>query len=89
MASNAPTPEPSTAPILVDQSLDDADSSYGGEGDAASETTSLYSAITKHVYENGRRYHSYRAGTYWYHFSLCLSLYLRSDASNIGAQMMK
>jgi SAM-dependent methyltransferase len=25
----------------------------------------LYSAITKYVYQNGRRYHSYRQGTYW------------------------
>jgi hypothetical protein len=64
MALNALTP----APISVDESLNDADSSYGGEGDAVSETTSLYSAITNHVYENGRRYHSYRAGSYWYHF---------------------
>ncbi|KAH8769255.1 S-adenosyl-L-methionine-dependent methyltransferase [Hyaloscypha finlandica] len=61
MALNASTP----APISVDESLNDADSSYGGEGDAVSETTSLYSAITNHVYENGRRYHSYRAGSYW------------------------
>merc|ERR1712098_644272 len=45
--------------------FDDNDSSYGGDSDAASETTSLYSAIFRHVYENGRRYHSYRAGTYW------------------------
>lgn len=61
-ALNASTP----APILVDETLNDADSAYGDEGDAVSETTSLYSAITKHVYENGRRYHSYRAGAYWY-----------------------
>jgi len=42
----------------------DNDSSYGG-GDAASETTSLRSSIARYVYENGRRYHSYRAGAYW------------------------
>jgi hypothetical protein len=68
MALNASTP----APISVDESLNDADSSYGGEGDAVSETTSLYSAITNHVYENGRRYHSYRAGSYWYHSPLAI-----------------
>lgn len=49
--------------LYVDESFDDNDSSYGA--DDASETTSMYSAITKYVYENGRRYHSYRAGTYW------------------------
>lgn len=52
--------------ILVDESLDEADSSYGDDGDDQSETNSLYSTITKYVYENGRRYHSYRYGTYWY-----------------------
>jgi hypothetical protein len=52
-------------PIRIDDALDDADSSYGGDSDEGSETTSLYSAITKYVYENGRRYHSYRYGTYW------------------------
>jgi hypothetical protein len=51
--------------IRVDESLNDTDSSYGDEGDQQSETTSLYSNITKYVYENGRRYHSYRYGTYW------------------------
>jgi len=67
MAQNAET-------IPVDETLNDADSAYGDEGDAASETTSLYSAITKHVYENGRRYHSYRAGAYWYHFPSSLKI---------------
>jgi hypothetical protein len=51
--------------IRVDESLDDEDSSYGDDSDRESQTTSLYSAITKYVYENGRRYHSYRYGTYW------------------------
>lgn len=55
---------PAEVPLRVDD-FDDNDSSYGGDSDAASETTSLYSAIFRHVYENGRRYHSYRAGTYW------------------------
>lgn len=57
-------PPPQEVPLRVDE-FDDNDSSYGGDSDAASETTSLYSAILNHVYENGRRYHSYRAGTYW------------------------
>jgi hypothetical protein len=60
---------PTAATISVDESVNDADSSYGDEGDAVSETSSLNSTITRNVYENGRRYHSYRAGAYWYHFS--------------------
>ncbi|OWP04674.1 hypothetical protein B2J93_5693 [Marssonina coronariae] len=62
-----PPPQPTLPPthdlpLRVDN---DNDSSYGGDSDTVSETTSLYSAITRHVYLNGRRYHSYRAGTYW------------------------
>lgn len=48
--------------IPVDDDLD-ADSTY--ESDAASDTTSLRSAAMSYLYENGRRYHSYRAGSYW------------------------
>jgi hypothetical protein len=44
--------------IRVDESLGDTDSSYGDDSDRESQTTSLYSAITKYVYENGRRYNS-------------------------------
>lgn len=54
------------APIQVDESLDDVDSAYGGDDDQRSETTTLCSAITKYVYDNGRRYHAYRYGAYWY-----------------------
>ncbi len=53
--------------IQVDSDLSDrsdADSSYGYDDDSES-TQSLYSSITRHVYENGRRYHSYRQGSYW------------------------
>jgi hypothetical protein len=32
---------------------------------SASETTSLTSSITAYRYENGRRYHAYKAGEYW------------------------
>ncbi|KAH7378901.1 hypothetical protein BKA64DRAFT_765812 [Cadophora sp. MPI-SDFR-AT-0126] len=62
-ATSPPAPAPQEVPLRVDD-FDDNDSSYGGDSDAASELTSLYSAITRHIYENGRRYHSYRAGTY-------------------------
>jgi hypothetical protein len=44
--------------------IGDNDSTCGGD-DTASETTSLRSHIAAYVYENGRRYHSYRAGSYW------------------------
>lgn len=49
--------------IRVDESLSDIDSAYGD--DTESQTTSLKSSVTQYVYENGRRYHSYRSGTYW------------------------
>ncbi|KAF2810341.1 SAM dependent methyltransferase [Mytilinidion resinicola] len=41
----------------------DADSSYG-DGDGASETTSLKSSIYNYQYRNGRRYNGFRAGEY-------------------------
>ncbi|CZS95211.1 related to TAM domain methyltransferase [Rhynchosporium agropyri] len=63
-SQSQPQTNPASHEVRVDN-FDDNDSSYGGDLDAASETTSLYSLITRHVYENGRRYHSYRAGTYW------------------------
>jgi hypothetical protein len=50
-----------TGSISIDS---DRDSSYG-DSDAASETTSLRSAVLNYIYENGRRYHSFRAGAYW------------------------
>ena len=43
---------------------DGLDSAYG-EGDSASETYSLLSAVTNYVYENGRRYQSYCSESYW------------------------
>ena len=74
--------EPPDEPLQVDE-LDDNDSSYGG-GDDESQTTSLKSSITTYVYENGRRYHSYRQGLYWYgSFSLgaWLSAYAAGGAA--------
>ena len=50
-----------TIPVNDDEGLDSA---YG-EGDEASETHSLLSAVTNYVYENGRRYQSYRSESYW------------------------
>ncbi|KJK67812.1 Methyltransferase domain protein [Aspergillus parasiticus SU-1] len=42
----------------------DAESGYGES--AQSEWTSLRSSIMNYHYENGRRYHAYHAGSYWY-----------------------
>ncbi|KAG9784220.1 hypothetical protein KCU88_g2848, partial [Aureobasidium melanogenum] len=46
---------------------EDVDPGYwdDDEADLESQTTSLYSAIWEHVYENGRTYHGYRSGSYW------------------------
>lgn len=33
---------------------------------SASDTTSLNSEITSYRFENGRRYHAYKEGAYWY-----------------------
>ncbi|KAK2738257.1 hypothetical protein FQN57_007120 [Myotisia sp. PD_48] len=52
------------SPIQIED-YNDYDSSYGDDSDRESQTTSLYSEITNYVYANGRRYHSYRHGTYW------------------------
>lgn len=48
--------------ILVDFEQD----STLGDDDNVSETMSLRSSVMEHVYENGRRYHSFRQGAYWY-----------------------
>ncbi|KAF2452464.1 putative methyltransferase [Lineolata rhizophorae] len=58
-----PVQSPPASPTRADFVSDD-DSSYG-DTDTASDTTSLRSAIANYVYENGRRYHSYREGAYW------------------------
>lgn len=42
----------------------DYDSAYG-ESLQASDLGSITSEISKHRYENGRRYHAYRDGAYW------------------------
>jgi hypothetical protein len=80
MADPVPVPKPEAEPEVQPEAQDageegiqvdsefhdtsDADSSYSWDDDSSS-TQSLYSAITRHVYENGRRYHSYREGAYW------------------------
>jgi hypothetical protein len=44
---------------------DDVDSAYGGEDSEADTTTTLKSAVTNYIYDNGRRYNSFRSGSYW------------------------
>jgi hypothetical protein len=49
-------------PIDTDQ---DADSAYGDDEDALSDTTSIASTIMRHRWENGRRYNKFREGEYY------------------------
>lgn len=43
----------------------DIDSAYAESIGAYSESTSLSSSVFNYQYENGRRYHSYKAGQYF------------------------
>jgi hypothetical protein len=43
---------------------DDEDYDSGMEDGASVESASLQSSILNYIYENGRRYHAYRAGEY-------------------------
>ncbi|BCS17505.1 class I SAM-dependent methyltransferase [Aspergillus puulaauensis] len=49
--------------LEVDNTQDDSSSVFSD--DYQSELTSLRSSIMDYRYENGRRYHAYRAGSYW------------------------
>ncbi|OAA49472.1 hypothetical protein NOR_01395 [Metarhizium rileyi] len=52
-------------PIQVDAESDQtASDSYSDYSEVASQSTSLRSSIFDYTYENGRRYHAYRAGQY-------------------------
>lgn len=44
--------------------IDDADSAFGGSDNESAYSASVASSVFQHVYENGRRYHSYREGAY-------------------------
>ncbi|KAL2000170.1 hypothetical protein VTN02DRAFT_3469 [Thermoascus thermophilus] len=60
--SSAPGSAPvDQGPLLADPT-DTASEGY--YSDADSDLTSLASSVTNYVYENGRRYHAYRAGKY-------------------------
>ncbi|CAG9953140.1 unnamed protein product [Clonostachys rosea f. rosea IK726] len=61
-------------PIEADDNvLADDDSAYAGSEGSGSYQTSLASSIVNYKYENGRRYHAFRAGTY---FLVCYLPYL-------------
>ncbi|RSL49825.1 hypothetical protein CEP54_012244 [Fusarium duplospermum] len=51
-------------PLEADDAPQDNDSAYAASGNSASYQTSLASSIINYKYENGRRYHAFRAGTY-------------------------
>ncbi|GIZ38675.1 hypothetical protein CKM354_000208400 [Cercospora kikuchii] len=45
----------------------DHDSTFGGDRESvASSSTSMSSAVTRYQFENGRRYHAYQAGKYFF-----------------------
>lgn len=48
-------------PFPIDAYFEDSDCAEL----TASEAPSLCTSITDYIYENGRRYHAYRAGAYW------------------------
>ncbi|PGH26379.1 hypothetical protein AJ80_01877 [Polytolypa hystricis UAMH7299] len=75
MSAQAVEPESASVPHIHDhpplqadeleaRSADDTDSAYE-EGSLSSTSTSLRSSITNYQYENGRRYHAYKAGEYY------------------------
>jgi len=53
----------SPSEIVIDSEID-TDSAYSEN--PQSETTSLRSSVFNYHYENGRRYHAYHSGSYWY-----------------------
>lgn len=70
--SSMSTPEVAIVPATLNhqdeeqdvENVPDNDSAYG-ESLADDETRSLASFLTDYPYENGRRYHAYRDGSYW------------------------
>lgn len=58
----AATDHPELSPLEAASSQDDSDEDYFSND--VSETTSLNSSILDYEYENGRRYHRYRQGSY-------------------------
>ncbi|KAL2009086.1 hypothetical protein VTN00DRAFT_7280 [Thermoascus crustaceus] len=62
MADTRPTA--ATAPLEVDFQETDKDSAYNDTIGTASYRTSISESIKNYKYENGRRYHAYREGSY-------------------------
>lgn len=57
-------PANDSEPLEVDEEDWDGDSALYGSVDGSSANTSLKSFVRDYIYENGRRYHSYRQGEY-------------------------
>ncbi|RSL59645.1 hypothetical protein CEP53_005726, partial [Fusarium sp. AF-6] len=51
-------------PLEADDNLRDDDSAYAASEGSASYQTSLASSVINYKYENGRRYHAFRSGSY-------------------------
>ncbi|KAK5127714.1 hypothetical protein LTR08_004323 [Meristemomyces frigidus] len=62
-AAQQPHAQAGVAALEVDGDFVD-DSAYGTDGQS-SELTSLSSSVTAYTFENGRRYHAYKAGKYY------------------------
>ncbi|WAO86949.1 Hypothetical protein NCS54_00424000 [Fusarium falciforme] len=60
----SPPGQPPTNTIEVDSDLNDTDSTYP-ESEAATDGMSLRSSILNYKWENSRRYHAYKDGSYW------------------------
>ncbi|KAI8681740.1 hypothetical protein NCS55_00426900 [Fusarium keratoplasticum] len=60
----SPPGQPPTNTIEVDSDLNDTDSAYP-ESEAATDGMSLRSSILNYKWENSRRYHAYKDGSYW------------------------
>ncbi|KAH1497616.1 hypothetical protein LV164_004456 [Aspergillus fumigatus] len=61
---HAPTCNRETVEVEVDENLYSDDSGSFVDSSGVSETTSLSSSIRNYKYENGRRYHAFREGSY-------------------------
>ncbi|KAF5011106.1 hypothetical protein FDECE_2756 [Fusarium decemcellulare] len=76
-------PEPmdiGTGDIVVDDGTGDQDSALGIDSWDNDDTKSLSSSVLKYTWENGRRYHAYKDGSYWYGFR---------DASRTGLTVIR
>ncbi len=52
--------------VLTGKDVGDIDGDSAYSGDDLSDTASIDTTIRNHRYVNGRRYHAFRAGSYWF-----------------------